>query len=105
MRYSLCNDREARTLNSVIVFFYQPTGTKMETPVQVEKYGKTVWHLPTLDGDFRKDNCMCLNCGSMKPGKLGHCTIAQDFFAVCSAHGNAFVLTRCEEWKPVEAAA
>jgi hypothetical protein len=74
----------------------------MEAPVQVEKYGKTVWETPFMD-KMRNEHCMCLNCDKLKPGEPDHCPIAQSFFEICQAHGNAMVMTRCDSWGPKDA--
>lgn len=49
---------------------------------------------------LRKEHCMCLHCGRMKPGEPDHCQIAQSFFEICKQHGNAFIMTRCGPWEP-----
>ena len=70
----------------------------MNTPMKVERYGKTVWENTIMDA-MRKENCMCLHCANMKPGKPDHCQIAAAFYVICKAHGCAFILTRCDSWK------
>jgi len=69
----------------------------MEQPVLVNRYGKEVFETPTMD-QMRKEHCMCLNCGHMKPSEAGHCEIASRFFEICKEHGTAFILTRCDSW-------
>lgn len=71
----------------------------METPVQVVKHGKTVWHTPTMDGAIREEHCMCYHCGDMKPGSPDHCKIAAAFYEICKENGCAFILTRCGSFK------
>ena len=71
----------------------------METPIQVERYGKTVWETPFMESQ-RKEHCMCLHCKKMDPGMEDHCKIAAAFFEICKEHGNAFILTRCESYRP-----
>lgn len=71
----------------------------MEKPQQEERYGKTVWLTPAMD-TLRREHCMCLHCAEMRPGESSHCNIAQSFFEICKAHGNAFIMTRCDSWKP-----
>lgn len=69
----------------------------MEAPVKVERYGQEVWETKKMSG-LRKEHCMCYHCGSMKPGEVDHCQIAQAFYEICKKHGNAFILTRCGSW-------
>jgi len=69
----------------------------MEKPVQVERYGQTVWELPEMD-KVRRDNCMCLHCGKLKKGDPNNCKIAEYFFKMCQQHGNAMIMTRCDSW-------
>lgn len=77
----------------------------MEEPKLVYKYGKSVWETPAMD-ILRKEHCMCLHCGKMKPGEEDHCKIAQSFYKICKkqryANGNAFILTRCDSWEPTD---
>ena len=73
----------------------------MEDPVKVTRYGKEVFETPIMDYR-RRDHCMCLHCSRMKPGEPNHCEIAAKFYEICKAHGNAFILTRCEAWKAKE---
>lgn len=69
----------------------------MEKPKQVERYGKKVWEISKID-QIRRDNCMCLHCLKLKPGEKENCQIAQKLFEICQKHGNAMIVTRCEEW-------
>ena len=71
----------------------------MEVPQQAERHDKMVWETPTMDA-LRHEHCMCLHCGALKPGTPENCPIAQKFYEICKAHGNAFILTRCEDWIP-----
>jgi hypothetical protein len=70
----------------------------METPVKVERYGKMVMETSSMD-KLRRDTCMCLHCGKMKPGEDDHCKVAKSFFDICKANGNAFIMTRCMHWE------
>ena len=65
---------------------------------QVERYGKMVWENQEFEA-MRKENCMCLTCGKLKPGKSTNCGIARQFYKICVEHGCAFILTRCEDWE------
>lgn len=66
----------------------------------VTRYGKEVWENDKFE-DQRKENCMCLQCGRMKPSQPEkHCKIASKFFEICKEHGCAFILTRCTDWIP-----
>ena len=69
----------------------------MERPRIVQRYNKAVFEISEIE-KLRKDNCMCLHCGHMNPGTPEHCTIANSFFLICKQHGNAFIMTRCDEW-------
>jgi hypothetical protein len=70
-----------------------------EVPRQVERYGLLVWENPTAEA-IRKEECLCLNCGRMKPGQPDHCQVAAAFYEICKVNGNAFVLSRCAHWNP-----
>lgn len=62
------------------------------------KYDQQVWQVDDMD-ELRKTNCMCLNCANFKPNEEDHCKIASDLFNIAKVHGNAFMMTRCGEWK------
>ncbi len=64
----------------------------------VERYGKKVHENSDMEKQ-RQSECLCMNCERMKPGKSDHCHIASKFYEVCKEHGNAFILTRCEDYK------
>ena len=68
-------------------------------PIQVERYGQAVWENPEVEA-IRKESCMCLHCGRMKPGQPDHCLIAVSFYEICKVHGTAFILCRCDSWTP-----
>ena len=70
----------------------------MENPRIVERYGMAVWELPEMD-KIRKDNCLCLHCGNLKPNQPDNCKIAQAIYEnFCKVNGNAFIMTRCNTW-------
>lgn len=60
--------------------------------VKVEKYGALVWSNTMMD-DLRKDECLCLNCGSMK-----ECVVANSLYATCKTYDIALAVTRCPKW-------
>jgi len=68
---------------------------------QVTRYGKLVWENKQFE-DQRDGNCLCHQCGRMKPGEPGHCKIAAQFYQICVEHGCAFILTRCGSWVVAE---
>lgn len=72
----------------------------METPVQQVKYGNATWVTPAMD-TLRVEHCMCLHCVKMKPGLSDHCQVAQAYFELCKANGNAFIMTRCMHWEAI----
>lgn len=71
----------------------------MEKPRMELRYGIVVWETPAMD-TLRREHCMCLHCKEMRPNEEGHCQIAAGFFEICKRHGNAFIMTRCDSWKP-----
>ena len=75
-------------------------------PVQESHYGATVWVNPTTEA-LRRTECLCLNCGNMKPGQADHCPIALMLYGACVKGNVALTVTRCPEWtpKPTEQAA
>lgn len=68
-------------------------------PVQEEHYGKLVWVNPTTES-VRREECLCLNCGNMKPGSPDHCRVAQALYQICVNDNVALTITRCPIWKP-----
>lgn len=62
-------------------------------------YGQKVWVNPTTES-IRKEECLCLNCGSLKPGQSDNCPIAQSLYEVCVDRNVAIAITRCPVWKP-----
>jgi hypothetical protein len=69
-----------------------------EQPIQQVHYGKAVWVNPTTEAV--RVECLCLNCGRMKPGQLDHCPIASKLYAVSVADNVAMTITRCPVWTP-----
>ena len=67
-------------------------------PVQVVRHGQAVWENPTAEA-IRVAECLCHHCDNLRPGTPEHCSIAQQFYEICKAHGTAFVLSRCDSWK------
>ena len=68
-------------------------------PVQQEHYGRKVW-VNVRTETLRPTECLCFNCGKMKPGDPDHCPIATAFYGVCRLTGTAFAMTRCPEFIP-----
>jgi hypothetical protein len=62
-------------------------------------YGQEVWVNPTTES-IRKEECLCLNCGNLKPGQPDNCHIAQAFYQVCVQDNVALAVTRCPLWRP-----
>ena len=67
-------------------------------PVQVVRHEQMVWENPTAEA-IRRAECLCHHCDRMRPGTPEHCSLAQQFYEICKAHGTAFVLSRCDSWK------
>lgn len=70
-----------------------------EAPKKEVHYGLAVWVNPTAEA-MRREECLCLHCDRMKPGQPDHCPVAAQFYEICKANGNAFVLARCAHWMP-----
>jgi hypothetical protein len=70
-----------------------------EQPKQETHYGHEVWVNPTTES-LRRSECLCLNCGNLKPGQPDNCHIAQTFYQVCVQNNVALAVTRCPLWKP-----
>ncbi len=78
------------------------TGDKMRVQPKVEEhYGKRVFVNPTTEY-IRRAECLCLNCGNLKPGQPDNCQIAQALFEVCVRENVALAVTRCPIWKTKE---
>lgn len=68
-------------------------------PVQVDKYGKSVWENPTLES-IRREECLCHHCDNFRPGgSEENCQIASKLYQICKDHGVATPVSRCESWK------
>ncbi len=70
-----------------------------EQPRKETHYGKEVCVNPTTES-LRKAECLCLNCGNMKPAQMDNCPIAQSFYEICAKENVALAVTRCPVWKP-----
>ncbi len=70
-----------------------------DKPVKGVFHGKEAWANPMMD-NLRKDECLCLNCGNLKPNQPDNCPIAQYFFEICVKENVALAVTRCPLWKP-----
>jgi hypothetical protein len=70
-----------------------------EQPKQEVHYNQAVWTNPTTE-PLRRTECLCLNCGLMKPGQLDNCPVAQSLYQICVRENLALVITRCPLWKP-----
>lgn len=64
-----------------------------------KKYQTTAWVNPTTEA-LRPEECLCLNCGNMKPGEDGHCHIATKLYTICLDENVAMAITRCPLWTP-----
>ena len=71
-------------------------------PKQEVHYRLPVWVNPTTE-PLRKEECLCLNCGRLKPGSLQNCATAQQLYQLCVENDVALCLTRCPMWRPLEA--
>ena len=69
----------------------------MQKPVKKTRYGTEVWETEGMDM-LRRENCMCLHCGKLKPKLIDNCPIAEKFYTLCVENGTAFILTRCKDW-------
>ena len=67
-------------------------------PKKETHYGKEVYVNPTTES-MRKEECLCLNCGCLKPGQPDNCPIAQSFYEICVEKNIALIVTRCPLWK------
>ena len=65
-------------------------------PVQVEKYGKTVWSNVDMD-ELRRTECLCLNCS-----KMSSCQTAKHLYNACKDFNIAMAITRCPDWEIIE---
>lgn len=70
-----------------------------QEPQQEVHHDETVWVNPTTEA-LRKEECLCLNCGNMKPGKPDHCYIANQLYQISVKENIAMTITRCPIWKP-----
>lgn len=68
-------------------------------PKQEEHYRAKVWVNPTTES-MRRAECLCLNCGNMKPGEPDHCVIAGELYQIAKSRNVAMTITRCPAWKP-----
>ena len=66
---------------------------------KVVRYGVEVWENAYMDA-LRKKECLCLNCGNMKPGSSDHCPAAKKLYELCREENLAMAITRCPAWKP-----
>jgi hypothetical protein len=66
-------------------------------PIQEKHYGEVVWVNLTTER-LRQDECLCLNCGKLKPGQPDNCQRAQAFYEICVQANIAIIITRCRDW-------
>jgi hypothetical protein len=77
-----------------------PYDLKMSIPpVLEEHHEKKVWVSKNAEA-ARKESCLCLNCGNLKPNQTDNCPIADSFFKICKDQNVALAVTRCPLWKP-----
>jgi hypothetical protein len=74
--------------------------TMKTIPRKETHYDKEVFVNPTTE-PLRKTECLCLNCGNLKPGQSDNCPIAQAFYKVCFRENVALMVTRCPLVKPI----
>lgn len=70
-----------------------------ENPIKDIYFGQEVYVNPTTES-LRESECLCLNCGNLKPGQSDNCHIAQALYQICVKENVAFPITRCPIWKP-----
>ncbi|KPJ85672.1 hypothetical protein AMJ57_02240 [Parcubacteria bacterium SG8_24] len=70
-------------------------------PVLEDHYGQEVWVNKTTEA-LRRDECLCLNCGNLRPNQPDNCPVAQAFFKLCVGENVALAVTRCPIWTPKE---
>ncbi|OGF62815.1 hypothetical protein A2662_02825 [Candidatus Giovannonibacteria bacterium RIFCSPHIGHO2_01_FULL_45_33] len=72
----------------------------MKNPaVKETHYGKEVLVNKEMDM-LRKTECLCLNCGNMKPGQADHCHVASALYKICVIENVSMAITRCPIFKP-----
>lgn len=71
-------------------------------PVQETHYNHQVWVSPIIEA-LRRSECLCWNCGKMKPGKPDHCPTAQKLYDICVSDNVATPVTRCPQFQNYEA--
>ncbi len=62
-----------------------------------EHHGREVHVISSLKGSHRT-NCLCWQCGKMKPGDENHCPIAQALYAICVEHGLTTPVYECPKY-------
>jgi len=67
-------------------------------PVQILKYGKTVWSNVEMD-ELRRTECLCLNCSKMIRQE---CPVAKQMYNACKDFNIAMAITRCPDWEVAE---
>ena len=68
-----------------------------EHPKEETHHGVKVWVNKTTEA-IRKKECLCLNCGKLKPGQTDNCPTAQAFYELCVKNNTALMVTRCPLW-------
>ena len=63
-----------------------------EQPRKETHYGQEVLVNPTTES-MRKEECLCLNCGDLKPGQPDNCPIAQSFYEICKEKNGLVLVT------------
>jgi hypothetical protein len=66
-------------------------------PKKEAHFGNEVWVNPTTES-LRRQECLCLNCGRLKPGQPDNCAIAEAFYKICVNANIAIMITRCRMW-------
>lgn len=65
--------------------------------VQKECHGEQVYVNPIMD-EFRKNNCLCLNCNLMTGIRDTNCDIANQLYQVAVENNMAMAITRCKKY-------
>lgn len=69
-----------------------------EKPRKETHYRQEVSVNPTTE-PMRKEECLCLNCGNLKPGQPDNCLMARAFYEICVRENIALMVTRCLSWR------
>jgi len=68
--------------------------------VRVMRHGVETTESPEMDA-ARREFCLCLHCGNLKPNDPKNCVMAETMFALCKTKGMAMGISRCEDFVQV----